>query len=367
VFLFAGLALLPFLALSPGVAALAIVPLRFLADLQLGILDVLDRLHAVRVVPTPTFALAAGTAALLLVAGLATRRAVRRGALAGGLLAALAIVAAPPAAARPGTVDVRALDVGQGDAWLIVTPRGRVLVDGGGSPDRAYEFGRLRLVPRLADAGAVALDAVVLTHPHPDHTRGLLAVLDALPVGRVILPRAAPRNAFLDELLAVARKRRLVLERLGAGDSFEAAGLSFQVLHPPDAAYARAPENNGSLVLRTRAEGRTLLLTGDVESSAERDLVASGADLAADVLKVPHHGSRTSTTAGFLAVVHPRVALVGVGRRNRFGHPAPDVLGRLAAGGARVFRTDRDGDVALTLASGLVLPVFPEAVARAVP
>jgi competence protein ComEC len=213
----------------------------------------------------------------------------------------------------------------------------------------------------------VAFDAVVLTHPHPDHARGLLAVLGSLPVGRVVLPRGAPRNAFLDEVLEVARKRRLVLERVGAGGRFEAAGLAFEVLHPGDEPYPRARENNGSLVLRARAEGRTLLLTGDVESAAERDLVASGADLRADVLKVPHHGSRTSTTPAFLSRVGPRVALVGVGRRNRFGHPAPEVLERLAAAGVRVFRTDRDGDLALTLAARRVLPEFPEAVARSAP
>ena len=158
-----------------------------------------------------------------------------------------------------------------------------------------------------------------------------------------------------------------MLERVGAGERVEAAGLACDVLHPGDATYARAPENNGSLVLRTRAEGRTLLLTGDVEAAAERDLVASGADLGADVLKVPHHGSRTSTTPAFLGRVAPRVALVGVGRRNRFGHPAPDVLRRLAAAGARVFRTDLDGDLALTLAGGRVLPSFAEAVARSSP
>ena len=367
VFLLAGLSLLPFLALSPGTAGAAIVPLRLLSDLQFGILDALDRLGAVRVVPTPSFALATAIAGLLLVAGLASARAVRRGALAGALLAVAAVVAAPSAAAGAGTVVLRSVDVGQGDAWLLVTPRGRVLVDGGGSPDRAYEFGRLRLLPKLADFRAVALDAVVLTHPHPDHARGLLAVLSSLPVGRVVLPRGAPRNAFLDEVLAVARKRRLVLERLGAGDLFEAAGLTFDVLHPRDGPYARAPENNGSLVLRARAEGRTVLLTGDVESAAERDLLGSGADLRADVLKVPHHGSRTSTTPDFLARVGPRVALVGVGRRNRFGHPAPDVLRRLAGAGVRVFRTDRDGDVALTLSAGRVLPGFPESVARSAP
>jgi competence protein ComEC len=367
VFLFTGLGLLPFLLVSPAVAAVAIVPLRLLSDLQFGILDALDRLHAVRVVPTPPFALAAAAAGLLLVAGLATARSLRRGALAAAFAAVVAVVVAPAAVASPGTVELRSVDVGQGDCWLFVTPAGRVLVDGGGSPDRAYEFGRLRLVPKLADLGAVSLDAVVLTHPHPDHARGLLAVLSSLPVGRVILPRAAPRNLFLDELLAVARKRRLVLERLGAGARFEAAGVVFDVLHPPDAPYPRAKENNGSLVLRTRAAGRTLLLAGDVEAMAERDLVASGADLSADVLKVPHHGSRTSTTPDFLARVAPRVALVGVGRRNRFGHPAPDVVARLAGAGVRVFRTDRDGDLALTLAGGRILPAFPESVARSAP
>jgi competence protein ComEC len=367
VFLVVGLAFLPFLLVSPAAAAAAIVPLRLLSDLQFGILDALDRLHAVRVVPTPPFALALAAAGLLLVAGLARVRAVRRFALAGALGTVAVVVAAPPAAAVPETVVLRSVDVGQGDCWLLVTPAGRVLVDGGGSPDRAYEFGRLRLVPKLADLGAVALDAVVLTHPHPDHARGLLAVLSSLPVGRVVLPRAAPRNVFLDEFLAAATKRRLVPERLGAGARFEAAGLAFDVLHPPDAPYPRAKENNGSLVLSVRAGGRTLLLTGDVEAPAERDLLASGADLSADVLKVPHHGSRTSTTSGFLARVGPRVALVGVGRRNRFGHPAPDVVGRLADAGVRVFRTDRDGDVSLSFAAGRVLPEFPAFVARAAP
>lgn len=367
VFLFAGLSLLPLLVVSPAVASAAIVPLRLLSDLQFGILDALDRLHAVRVVPTPSFALATAAAGLLVVAGLAPARLVRRSALAAALLVVAVIVAAPPVAAGAGTVVLRSVDVGQGDCWLLVTPRGRVLIDGGGSPDQAYEFGRLRLLPKLADLGAVSLDAVVLTHPHPDHVRGLLAVLTSLPVARVVVARAAPRNLFLDELLAAARRRRLVVERLGAGERFEAAGLALDVLHPPDDPYPRAKENNGSLVLRTRAEGRTLLLAGDVEAPAERDLLASGVDLGADVLKVPHHGSRTSTTPDFLARVAPRVGLVGVGRRNRFGHPAPEVLRRLAAAGVRVFRTDRDGDVALTIAAGRILPVFPEFVARSAP
>ncbi|MEO8585046.1 MAG: ComEC/Rec2 family competence protein, partial [Acidobacteriota bacterium] len=198
-FLFAGLLLLPLLLLSPAAASLAILPLRFLSDTLLALLAGLDRLHAVRIVPTPAFALAAAAGGLLLAAGLARRPAIRRASLLGAMAIALAIVVAPPVVSARDTIRLQALDVGQGDAWLLISPQGRVLVDGGGSPDRAYDFGRLRLLPRLADLGAVAFDAVVLTHPHPDHARGLLAVLGSLPVDPDLLPRGAPRNLFLDE------------------------------------------------------------------------------------------------------------------------------------------------------------------------
>jgi competence protein ComEC len=277
------------------------------------------------------------------------------------------VVAWPAAVAAPGTASLQALDVGQGDAWLFSTPSGRVLVDGGGSIDRDYEFGRLRLLPKLGDLGAVSFDAVVLTHPHPDHTRGLLSVLALLPVRVLVLPRGAPRNVFLDEVEEGAARRSVPILRLGAGESFAAAGLTFDVLHPGEEAYARSKENNGSLVLRTRVGLRTILLTGDVEAAAERDLLARGLDLRADVLKVAHHGSRTSTGPEVVKAVAPRVALISVGRHNEFGHPSPDVVSRLRVAKARVFRTDRDGDVGLLFRDGVIAPVFPAAVARAVP
>ena len=367
VFLFAGLLLLPLLLFSPASASLAILPLQFLSDTLLVLLGALDRLHAVRIVPTPAFAWVAVAGGLLLAAGLARPPAVRRASLLAGAAIVIAIVLTPPVVSARETIRIQALDVGQGDAWLLISPRGRVLVDGGGSPDSAYDFGRLRLLPRLADLGAVAFDAVVLTHPHPDHARGLLAVLTSLPVERVVLPRGAPRNLFLDEFEEAAARRGLTLERLGAGQRFTAAGLSFDVLHPGDGPYPRARENNGSLVLSVALAGRTALLTGDIEALAESDLVAGGRSLAADVLKVPHHGSRTSTATAFLSRVSPRLALIGVGRRNRFGHPAPEVVERLGAAGVRTFRTDRDGEIALVFSGGRIRPVFPESIARGTP
>ncbi|MGE5344489.1 MAG: DNA internalization-related competence protein ComEC/Rec2 [Acidithiobacillales bacterium] len=361
IFLYAALVLTPLLLVSPPAAAFAVVPLRLLADAMVGVLSALDGLAAFRVIPTPPFALAAAAAALLFAAGTARRPALRRASLVGALSVMFFLLVRRAPLAAAGTARLEALDVGQGDALLLVSPSGRVLVDGGGSWDREYESGRLRLLPKLGDRGAVALDAVVLTHPHPDHSRGLLAALTLLPVGEVFLPATAPRNEFLDEFLEAARRRRLPLRRLSAGDRFSAGGFDFGVLHPAGHAYLRSPENNCSLVLRTALSGRTLLLTGDIEAAAERDILDGPGPLRADILKVAHHGSVTSTTPPMLAAVSPRVGVVSVGRHNRFGHPSAVVLERLRAAGVRTFRTDRDGDVTLLVRRRLILPIFPEA------
>lgn len=358
-FLLASALLLPLLVAGPVVAAFALGPLALLSEAILGILRLLDALGAVRVVPTPLFLESAALALLLAAAGALRPRRLARAALAGALVLVFFVSARPSAAESAGEARLVALDVGQGDAFLLVTAGGRVLVDGGGTFDASYDFGRTRLLPRLAALGAVSFDAIVLTHPHPDHARGLLAAMKLLPVGRVYVPRGAPRNLFLDEALLASSRGGVPVEALGAGDRFVAAGVEFEVLHPGPETYPRSAENNGSLVLALRLGRRRVLLTGDVEAPAEADLIARGADLSADVLKVPHHGSRTSTTPGFLGRVSPRVALVGVGRRNRFGHPGVEVLERLAAARVLVFRTDRHGDVSLLFREGRLFPSRP--------
>ena len=359
VFLFAAVLLLPLLLAGPVVASLALAPLALLSGAILGLLRLLDALGAVRVVPTPPFAVGALLGLLLVAAGVLRSRGPRRAALGGAVVLVVLVSARPSSAARPGEARLVALDVGQGDSFLLVTEAGRVLVDGGGTFDAAYDFGRTRLLPRLAALGAVSFDAVVLSHPHPDHSRGLVALLRLVPVDRLYLPRGAPRNAFLDELLDAVSGGRPPVESLGAGDRFRAAGIDFEVLHPGPESYPRAPENNGSLVVAARLGGRRILLAGDVEARAEADLVGRGLDLAADVLKVPHHGSRTSTTEELLREVRPRIALVSAGRRNRFGHPGREVIERLESSGARVLRTDRHGDVALLFRDGRIFPSRP--------
>ena len=359
VFLFAAVLLLPLLLAGPVVASLALAPLALLSDAMLGILRLLDAVGAVRVVPTPPFPVAALLGLLLAAVGVLRSRRPRRTALGAAVALVFLVSARPSTAARRGEARLVALDVGQGDSFLLVTETGRVLVDGGGTFDAAYDFGRTRLLPRLAALGAVSFDAVVLSHPHPDHARGLVALLRLVPVGRLYLPRGAPRNPFLDEGLDAVSGGRPPVEALGAGDRFRAAGVEFEVLHPGPEGYPRAPENNGSLVVAARLGGRRILLTGDVEARAEADLVGRGLDLEADVLKVPHHGSRTSTTEELLGEVRPRIALVSAGRRNRFGHPGREVIERLESSGARVFRTDRHGDVALLFRDGKIHPSRP--------
>lgn len=243
-----------------------------------------------------------------------------------------------------GLLHVYQLDVGQGDAILVVTPNGRrMLVDGGPDP-RAVLDGLGRHLPPWDRR----LDVVVLTHPDLDHVGGLPTVLERYDVGWILdpdLPAESPDAAFWAEVRQ-AEAARVV--RAAAGGRIEldpAAGVAADVLWPPEPRLGgtAAAANDNSVVLRLVYGRTTALLTGDIEAPAEAALLAAGSRLDAQVLKVAHHGSATSTTADWLAAVRPALALVGVGAGNRYGHPDPGVLERL--GPAVVRRTDRDGEI----------------------
>ncbi len=281
----------------------------------------------------------------------ARRDRARWAALAGA--AAAAALAWRAALAQPdGLLHVVALDVGQGDAILVVAPNGRrMLVDGGPSPSAVLDGLGRRFAPWDR-----RLDVVVLTHPDADHVGGLPAVLARYRVGHVVQPEAPhdtpDARAWADAVAAEGAttwtaRRGLQLTLDGA------AGVVATVAWPPPgdvAAAIGAPEaatNDRSVVLRLGYGMGRVLLTGDIESGVERALVRSGLDLRADVLKVAHHGSATSSGAAILAAVAPRLAVISVGADNRFGHPDPAVLARL--GPLRVRRTDRDGAVDVLL------------------
>lgn len=239
------------------------------------------------------------------------------------------------------------LDVGQGDAAVVESPSGKVLVidTGGVSHDGRDDQGRSVVAPYLRARGIRRIDTLVLTHPHADHIGGALTLLDRFAVLRV-LDNGAPDGEILAERIRKEAARRQVEcggavrgQLLDFGD-----GVIARILAPTPAERL-GDANDASVVLRLEYGRTRFLFTGDAEESEEEDLLHDRQPLEADVLKVGHHGSRTSTTAPFLRAAHPRLAVISVGKHNLYGHPDPEVLDLLRRRGTPVRRTDRCGAV----------------------
>ncbi len=232
----------------------------------------------------------------------------------------------------PSDFEMVVLDVGQGDAILLTTPGGHhVLVDGGPSG-----IGLARELGAELPHWERQLDAVILTHPDEDHVAGLPEVLARYGVG-LEHDTGVTKDTHA---YAVYRQRAGERDEVRRGDSWELDGVRFEVLWPPDG-YSDEATNETSIVLRVTYGDVHFLLTGDFEAGAQHALMALD-DVSADVLKVPHHGSKT-TAADFLDAVGAQVAIISVGAENRFGHPSAEVLEELT--GTTMLRTDLDGRV----------------------
>ncbi len=247
----------------------------------------------------------------------------------------------------PDLVEVLAIDVGQGDAILLRDGGRAALIDGGGWP--SGDLGGRILMPVLTAAGVDRLDAVVLTHPDGDHCEGLVDLARYLPIAELWMGTGWAEHSCAARLLTTPGKRWRVLWR---GQRAEVGRWRVEVLHPAAAngGRSRVKDNDRSLVLAATVFGRRVLLAGDLEAAGEAALVRAaggGGGVRADVLKIAHHGSRTSTSPSFLAAVDPSWALISAGRRNPYGHPAPEVLSRLEKAGVRVLRTDHLGLIRL--------------------
>ena len=324
--------------------------IKFLIALLLGIsrLSEASSLFSYRI-PNPSLMVVVGYYAFLLALLLPPRFRFQMP-LLGAVWAVWALLLAlHPFPVTASNLKVTFLDVGQGDSILVEFPgRQKVLVDGGGMPTGSFDTGERVVSPFLWRKGIKGLDMIVATHAHPDHIRGLPAAARNFKPA-VLWESATSGRGELHQKLLDALPRRAVRREVRRGDSTERAGVRVEVLHPcPDCPSSSQGENDRSLVLRITHGRTSFLLAGDIEREAESELAGEGSRVRSGVLKVAHHGSNSSSGAAFLGRVSPRIAVITVGQGNTYGFPQEEVLTRLRAAGAMIYRTDRDGAVEIT-------------------
>lgn len=232
---------------------------------------------------------------------------------------------------------VHFIDVGQADSILVQSDEATMLIDGGNNADAEA------VVDYIKSQNIERLDYVIGTHPHEDHIGGLDAVIESFDIGAVYMPKAMSTTKTFEDVLKAISKKGLKINTPIPGTNIDLGRAVFTILAPNGESYEST--NNYSIVIKLTNGKNSFLFTGDAESISEKEVMGKGFDLSAEVLKVGHHGSTTSTTKEFLDMVNPRYAIISAGKDNQYGHPHKEILDRLKKKNIIVYRTDESGTI----------------------
>lgn len=238
------------------------------------------------------------------------------------------------------------IDVGQGDSCLIRNQNVTILIDSGGSTDSRFDVGKNTLFPYLLDRRITKLDYIFVSHFDADHSEGFLYVMKNLKIKNAIIPTQAEESKIYEEFIKLCEEKKINLIFASQGDLFKIANIYIEVMHPNKNFIAENKMNNNALVMKLSFYNYSMLFTGDIEKEAEGILVNEYHEkLNSSILKVGHHGSKTSSSEEFLNYVNPKIALIGVGENNKFGHPNDVTISNLEKRNVKIFRTDKMGEI----------------------